>query len=312
MGKKQPNLSSYFKLPNPGLRAYFQRTEKGSQDDIRPPFWKGKSREEVLEQWQVVLDSLGVKEKYPSLYDYEVEMKGKVGPMSIQKPLDARLDDIEAYFTGVEGDHEPIPQEAIDATIDFFGSAKGLRLRTRARTAQNMRLSTNAGNPWFAKRKRFVEEAIRSHIFVDQSGKWKTNIDGHEYDLAAVLGWRGQEGGIHDDDVKQRVIWMMSMALNIHELQLYQPAIEAVQKRKLIPAYVSMDEVDQAVTSLFDTKGPEDSVICTDFSKFDQHFNGVMQSAAREILEGLVTPNADSDEWFRTIFPAKFHIPIIC
>lgn len=312
MERKQPDLSLYFKLPNPGLRAYFQRTVEGNQDDYRPPFWKGKSREEVLSDWQQVFDTLGVKDKYPSLYEYEMEMKGKVGPMSIQKPLEERFSDIEAYFTGVEGNHDPLPQEAIDATIRFFGKAKGIRLRSKANTAANMRLSTNSGNPWFTKRRRVIEECIRSNIIMDADGVVWGVIDGKRYELCAILGWRGQEGGIMDDDVKQRVVWMMSVLLNLYELQFYQPAIEAMQKHNLIPAYVSMDAVDEQVTKLFDTKGADDDVICTDFSKFDQHFNCVMQDAARSILTGLMTPSADAAWWFDNVYPAKYRIPIIC
>lgn len=312
MEKKQPELSLYFKLPNPGLRAYFQRTVVGNQDDYRPPFWKGKSREEVLAAWQQVFDTLGVKEKHPSLYAYEMEMKGKVGPMSIQLPLEERLDSIEAYFKGVEGNHDPIPQEAIDATIRFFGKAKGIRLRSKTNTAANMRLSTNSGNPWFTRRRRVIEECIQSSIIMDADGVVWGVIDGKRYQLCAILGWRGQEGGIHDDDVKQRVIWMMSVLLNLYELQFYQPAVEAMQKNSLIPAYVSMDAVDQSVTKLFDTKGADDDVICTDFSKFDQHFNSVMQEASKSILMGLATMDSDMEWWFDNIYPAKFSIPIIC
>lgn len=310
MEKKQPVLGRYFNLPNPGLRAYFQHTDTGNQDDYRPPFWKGRSRSEVLDAWQKVFDGLGVKEKYPSLYDYEMEMKAKVGPMSLQLPLKDRLESIEAYFTGVEGKHDPIPQEAIDATIKFFGNAKGIRLRSLQNTARNMRLSTNSGNPDFTKRRRVIDE-VMSWKIVHRNGKWYcVTSSNKEYELVAILGWRGQEGGISDDDVKQRVIWMMSVLLNLHELSFYQPAIEAMQKTKLIPAYVSMDEVDRRVTALFDTKGADDVVICTDFSKFDQHFNQEMQDAARLVEEGLASTGVT--EWFSDIYPAKFNIPLIC
>lgn len=311
MEKKQPELQLYFKLPNPGLRAYFQHTVSGNQDDYRPPFWKGKSREEVLSMWQKVFDTLGVKEKHPTLYEYEMEMKSKVGPMSIQLPLKDRLDSVEAYFTGVEGDPAPIPQEAIDQTIDFFGKIKGIRLKSKPNVAKDMRLSTNSGNPWFTKRRRVIEECLKSTISVEDGVVWM-NVDGKRYQCAAILGWRGQEGGIHDDDVKQRVIWMMSVLLNLYELQFYQPAITAVQQHKLIPAYVSMECVDEEVTKLFDTKGADDVVICTDFSKFDQHFNQAMQDAALSIERSLATNDADTQWWMDNIYPAKFNLPIIC
>lgn len=83
---------------------------------------------------------------------------------------------------------------------------------------------------------------------------------------------------------------MMPFDLNIRELQFYQPFIEAVQKKKLIAAYVSIDEVDKEVTALFDTKGKDDPVITTDFTKFDHHFNKSLQEAAFEVIKSLLTP----------------------
>lgn len=83
---------------------------------------------------------------------------------------------------------------------------------------------------------------------------------------------------------------MMPFDLNIRELQFYQPFIEAVQKKKLIAAYVSIDEVDKEVTALFDTKGKDDVVITTDFTKFDHHFNKSLQMAAFEVIKSLLTP----------------------
>ncbi len=77
---------------------------------------------------------------------------------------------------------------------------------------------------------------------------------------------------------------MMPLELNIEELRAYQPLIEAVQKHKLIPAYVSSDCVEDRITKLFDSKDPEDLVVATDFSKFDHHFNRGMQNVSKHIL----------------------------
>lgn len=305
--KKKPNLSLYADLPNPGLRSYFERTVRGNPDDYRPPFWKGKSREEVLTMWQKVFDTLGVKEKYPTLYDFEMEMKSKVGPMSIQLPLKDRLDSIESYFT--QRKSEPISAEAIQETVKFFTKMRGIRLRSREHTCENMRLNTNAGFWTFTKRKRVKDETMKSRIVKSNDSVKFITPKGDEYYPAAICGWRGQEGGIHDDDVKQRVIWMMPFLLNLEELQFYQPAIEAAQKHGLIPAYVSMDAVDKEVTALFTSKNPDDYVICTDFSKFDQHFNLDMQNAAKSIIKALGT---GIDEWLETIYPVKFNLPLVC
>lgn len=83
---------------------------------------------------------------------------------------------------------------------------------------------------------------------------------------------------------------MMPFNLNVRELQFYQPFIEAVQKKLLIPAYISMDFVEQKVTKLFDTKGKDDVVITTDFTKFDHTFNPSLQRVAREVINYLLVP----------------------
>nr|USE07818.1 MAG: putative RNA-dependent RNA polymerase [Picobirnavirus sp.] len=297
MKKTKPSLEKYFKLPNPGLRAYFKHTESGNSEDYRPPFWKDLSREAVLENWQRILDQLGVQKKFPSLYSYELEMKAKVGPMSIQLPLKERLPKIEEYFTLVENPGEPISEEAIADTIDFFSKAGGIRLRSEERTIANMRLNTNSGTPYFTKRKRVADKV--------------SLLDAEKYEFAAVLGWRGQEGGISEDDVKQRVIWMSPFLLNIQELRWYQPFVEAIQKHGLIPAYVSMDAVDLEVTALFDSKSPNDYVICTDFTAFDQHFNEHMQQAAKKV-ELALCADERTRAHIEKYFDYKFNIPLIC
>lgn len=79
----------------------------------------------------------------------------------------------------------------------------------------------------------------------------------------------------------------MPFSLNIRELQAYQPMIEAIQHKELIPAYVGTDRVDKEVTLLFDSKPADQLVICSDFSRFDQHFNKHMQDAAQQVLESV-------------------------
>jgi hypothetical protein len=302
MQVKQPNLNDIFVLPNPGLRAYLVHVKEGNPEDYRPPFWKGKTREQVLSDWQAIYDASPVQSQYPGLTDFEAEMKSKVGPMSIQLPLAERLESIEAYYS--ERKSEPIDADAIKATIRYFSQIKGVRARSKLHTWEKMRKDTNSGNPRFDKRRNITIDYIMASYI--KGGRIFTP-DG-DFDLVAVLGWRGQEGGIESDDVKQRVIWMMCFLLNIYELQFYQPAVEAVQKFDLIPAYVSMNAVDERVTKLFDSANGED-VICTDFTKFDQHFNPDMQSAAAQVEEALFT---DSKEWIEKIFWLKFNVPLLC
>ena len=129
--------------------------------------------------------------------------------------------------------------------------------------------------------------------------------------LMAVVGWRGQEGGPSEEDVKQRVVWMFPFVINVAELQVYQPLIEACQTANLVPAWVSMESVDERITALFDTKASDDLVVCTDFSRFDQHFNLDMQSASKSILSAVLTPSPESRNWLRNVFPVKYNIPLV-
>ena len=76
------------------------------------------------------------------------------------------------------------------------------------------------------------------------------------------------------------------------------------------PAWVSMEEVDKRITKLFDTKGKNDLVVCTDFEKFDQHFNADMQDAARRIISQIMGSDSVSRQWLNEVFPVKYSIPL--
>lgn len=309
MEKIATNLDKYFNMPNPGLRAYLQHNVVGNQDDYRPPFWKGQSRSSVLKAWEKVLLSSGMKTAYPDLYRYELDMAKKVGPMSIQAPLSERIDSIKSYYTSVESPGEPVDSYAIQLAGEYFRPARGIRMRSQQNVVEKMRLNTNSGAPYFSKRRSVVGKTIPATI---SQGKQYLGKTGAEYELAAVLGWRGQEGGPNPSDVKQRVVWMMPFGLNVAELQVYQPAIEAFQTKGLIPAFNSMEAVDQAVTKLFASKDDDEVVVCTDFTAFDQHFNVNLQNTALEMLRMLMTPDAATETWYRTVFPLKYNLPLVC
>jgi len=318
----ETKFDKYFNLPNPGLRSYFDIVRKGQPDEYRTTFAKGSSVQQVLDDWSTTLES--ITDEWPTLVDFENDLKAKVGPMSIMKPLEERFEDIDHYYECILQDSEPISDSAIKAVISEFDSIKGLRVRGQQRTVDLMKKSTNSGSPYFTKRKAVTSKTLFCEV--SQSTKEGTptfqilNLPkqsskislskGEFWYAAAVLGWRGQEGGPKREDVKQRVVWMFPYAVNIRELQVYQPLIEACQNFNLVPAWVSMESVDQRVTRMFDTKGVDDVVICTDFSKFDQHFNADMQNASESILRALLTRCQDSDNWLDCVFPIKYEIPL--
>jgi hypothetical protein len=321
----ETKFGEYFNLPNPGLRSYFDIVRTGQPEEYRTPFAKGDSIDKVLDDWKSTLES--VSEQWPTLVDFENDLKAKVGPMSIMKPLEERMDDIDHYYEDILLSSTPVSDTALKAVLSEFKGMKGLRIRSQRGTVDKMKKSTNSGSPYFTKRRSVTDKTIEcfamghgEHDLIQQLGasSWRALDNGHystEWRACAVLGWRGQEGGPSKDDVKQRVVWMFPYAINICELQIYQPFIEGCQKLNLVPAWVSMDAVDFRITRMFDTKGVDDLVICTDFSKFDQHFNSDMQKCAHDFFAHIIRGNTldekiQAGEWLGTIFPIKYMIPL--
>lgn len=274
---------------------YFSRVLEGQSEIYRTPFFQEGCVDLILDNWFNY-----AKEGFrsvPGLAEFEAEMKSKVGPLSVMKPLAERMDDIKLYYTAIRKPSVPIDPKAITA---FIATLKGMKvpLRDARGTAENMRLSTNSGAPFFTKRREVLEDTFR--MMAEGTAKY--------YDVA-ILGWRGQEGGPEVDDIKQRVVWMFNLMRNITELQFYQPAIEAWQRQNINSAYISMNAVEDKITRCFDTKG-DNYVVGTDFSKFDQHFNEDLQLAALEIIKSMIT-GYDGHKWLEEVFPRKFDIPLV-
>lgn len=304
------NLSEFFsKKALNGLRAYFGTVREGYDKELRTTFFPGVPLSTIIMQWKKHLVRL--ERELPSLYNYEIDQSRKIGPMSIRYPLLERMDDIESYFSPLTSDTIPISQQAIGNVIKEWNGVRGIRPRSAVRTVSQMKLSTNSGSPFFTRRRLVVESTVpcesylkgeTSVIQILPSGFWLS---------CAVLGWRGQEGGPLPTDVKQRVVWMFPFGVNVNELQVYQPLIEASQKHALVPAWISLDKVDEHVTRMFQSKKPNDIVVCTDFEKFDQHFQGPMQDAAYTLLEALGSGDTTMKRWLDYVFWIKYRIPLM-
>lgn len=305
------NPKSYFEksfdLPNEGLKAYFQHVVEGNPDEYRTPFYKGKSVDTVLRNWNRRL--LTLKDKWPTLYEFEKGLGEKVGPMSCMKPLSERMSDIDAYYDLILLDQVPFNNSAIEASLNEWKDVPRIRIRSQQSTMEKMKKSTNSGSPFFTKRSKVTKKTVPNMCI--QNGMFTEQVLPHgRYSAGAILGWRGQEGGRNCEDVKQRVVWMFPYAVNLQELRVYQPLIEAFQTSNKVPAWVSMDAVDESITKMFDTKGDTDLVICTDFSKFDQHFNATCQDLARSLLKSLCANTGELLTWLNDVFPIKYHIPL--
>lgn len=303
----ESKFSSYFELPNPSLVNYFDRVRKGSDVEFRTSFYRGLSPTQVLTKWMPTLRKC--KSTWPTLWEFEIDLAKKVGPMSIMKPLSERMNDIRSYYTSILQEAEPLNPSAVAAFRKEWSRFGRLELRSQVRTVQNMKLSTNSGCPYFTKRRAAQDKTIplEAKVVGDEVVQ---DLPNSTYLSCAVLGWRGQEGGPTDDDVKQRVVWMFPFGINVRELQFYQPAIELTQRLNLVPAWVSMEAVDHSITRLFDTKGKKDLIVGTDFDSFDQHFNASLQACARTLIRNMLNHSPGSQEWIESIFPIKYLIPL--
>lgn len=314
------DFGEYFVLPNLGLSSYFGRVRRGYDKEIRTRFFnpklptskvQKKTLSEILDDWIQHLEPL--KAKWPGMYEFEMDLAKKVGPMSIMLPLDKRMKDIDSYYESILLDSKPISRKAIDLVCEEWSQVRPLRIRSQKETVELMKKSTSSGSPFYDKKRDVVTDTVPCTIY-------RTSRNGFEdvvqvlprgkWCACAILGWRGQEGGPEADDVKQRVVFMFPFSVNVRELQFYQVLIERAQALNLVPAWVSMEAVDQRITRLFDTKRPRDRIVCTDFTKFDQHFNPVMQDAARQVFNYLLVHDRDSSNWLESVFPIKYNIPL--
>lgn len=301
------------KITRDKFTSYVGNVERGSNFDVRTPFYKtGKQypeRSEVLNLWRPTLEAL--KDELPGLYKYENDMAEKVGPMSVMAPLNDRWEDIYSYFEAIHSPQQPVSDEAVKQVINELNRVKGVRMLNQANTLAAMDLGKAAGAPFLGKKRDHVDQTIPCDLLfstkdltvvAQQSTKWKS---------CAMLGWRGQEGGPTPDDTKQRVIWMFPFAISILELQMYIALIRACQRAEFNPAWISQDAVDMRMTQLMKTKGRNDEIVCTDFTKFDQHFNATMQEAAKSVIAGIVSPGENERDWLREIYPVKYQIPLL-
>nr|UVJ88883.1 putative RNA-dependent RNA polymerase [Picobirnavirus sp.] len=292
--------------------SYLDSVADGQPKVYTTPFAKGESTSSLLAAWKAELKSIATK--WPSLYAFELDLAKKVGPLSVRVPLKQRIQDVNHYYEDILLPQVPISSRATDSVVREFSDLRGLTSRSDKSTIENMKLSTSSGCPYYRKRRTVLKDTypmsqISEHVDSQNNLYYTQRLANSEYKMAAILGWRGQEGGPKPSDVKQRVVWMFPFSVNVKELSVYQPLIEGAQKHNLVPAWISNEEVDVRITNLFDSKRSSDLIVCTDFSKFDQHFNPMMQDAAKQVLEMLLHPR--ESDWLQNTFPVKYNIPLI-
>lgn len=235
--------------------SFFARVKLGQDEVYRTPLFNADDPVKILDNWLSRVEKLKSKTKQcPGLEDFEYAMAEKVGPLSVMKPLKERFDDIKSYYKAIHMKSIPIHPKAIRRYLTKVQRVKIIPWDFKM-TTDHMRLSTNSGVPYFARRRKVLYETK----IILHNGKF----------YVAILGWRGQEGGPDVDDIKQRVIWMFPLAVNIRELSVYTPLIKGFQQFNINSAYIGMRAVEEKITKCFDT-ADDNYVVVTDFSKFDQ------------------------------------------
>lgn len=303
MARVKLPMQLYYAWPNRNLLSYLKRQEHGVDLIVMTPFAEGYSTDELLHDWHKQLESLG--SAWPSLYEYEMEMQRKVGPMSIQKPLKERIGSIEEYYT-LTSNPEPILDAVVLKCVENWRRVGNLRQRSHAATIDAMKKSTNSGSPFFTRKATVTELELTAQSKLSSTEWLVTYPDVGQWRMCATLGWRGQEGGPTVDDTKQRVLWMFPYTVNVEELSYYQPLISAAQRCGLNPAWIGNDAVDRCITQLFATKGRNDLVLCTDFTAYDQHFGVPLQQVALHVLSELFRGNQALEE----VLSFKYIIPL--
>lgn len=312
MHKQAVCTKDYFKMPNPGLKAMFGRIRSGADTEFRTPFYNGLTPSQVVSNWMPHLEE--IRGQWPGLFEFEVDLASKVGPMSIMKPLKDRMGDIESYWKSISLDSEPIDKRALDALVDQWSHLRGMTLKSQKGTLEDMKLSTNSGSPYFTKKRNVIDDTYPVSLLIESKNYGDEiiqNLNHETYKACAVLGWRGQEGGPSQDNVKQRVVWMMPFSVNIEELRYYQVLIKECQRNGYVPGWISNSAVDAEITRLFDSKGDKDLILCTDFTKFDQHFGPACQEAGKYLISKWLNNDRSSSSWLETVYPIKYNIPLM-
>nr|UAW00476.1 MAG: RNA-dependent RNA polymerase [Porcine picobirnavirus] len=303
----ETRLQDYFDLPNPNLLSQLGRNETGQPEIITTPFFKGVSTGDILAKWDRCLKAADIPRKYPGMYKFEEDLRAKVGPMSVIRPFSARQADVESYYTGVQLPSKPISDNALSAVLDLFGNSNHIRLKSQEKVWEDLdSKSRSAGAPMMVSKRKAIDKTLPA-VFSAPDLLQTPNWHGH---TACIMFSRGQEGGPEPADTKNRVIWGAPLGEILAEGQFYQPKIALKKSLPEFPHLRGGDAVDERCTGLLTTKNPRDLVVCTDFDKYDQHYNENMQNFARQINAHLL--GGVDHPWLENVFPAKFSIPIVC
>jgi hypothetical protein len=263
----------------------FRTLAIGRSPTPRTPLYKDKSPDEVLANWERILDqeSDGNPILQP-LIEYDKSRKSKFGPQGGLRPFKDREEDFEAYYTtpkntghdqklglvqhidwedeGIFDQAEQIMFDTPDVVegkrIEFTMNKRPLSPRTVIeRDTWDDKLNTNSGCRDYARRSE--PSVIDNAINAVTSGLWRT--------LPMILGSRSQRGA-------ERFIFMAAYALNIVEKAFLYPLMDRI-RRVGHPFFSAWEGFFQVELGFKETNffSEDHTYIRQDFTKMDKHVN---------------------------------------
>lgn len=261
------------------LERNLNRTVEGDAIDRRTPFGGEADRQDIDERY---LSHLGVSE-YEELAHIDEAEVSKTGSESIMLPWAERRNTLEPFRTQkFSGSNTILDQVVVDLSRMFAPS--GFRLTGVDSAVDAMTRKTLLGLPDMTSDESFLPRYVE---------RAKDLESAHDI-YPAVVGWRGQSKGPHEDP-KQRLVWMVDHALIINELRVLYPVLNRL---RVLPGYSGWAtdlEVDNAVTKLLQTaKNLGEDVISGDISNFDASVPYVLIEAVFDLFRYWFTDDSES------------------
>lgn len=247
-----------------------ERSRRGYPGDLRTPFaGKDRDRKTIIDEFE---EYIGYTD-FPELTAIDEEQKSKIGPYSIMLPWDERKYSVDEYGEQIWNADESAFDRAVMRVASLFPSGS-LRPMGLDAACEAMPTGTLLGLPAFTSDESYIDQYLQ---------RAKAANSAHDI-YPAVAGWRGQPKGLNEIP-KQRLVWMMDHASTILDLSILYPVLNPLRLKPGFSAWSSMDDVDEAVTSLI-TKAESMgvSIVSADYKSFDSSAHRNLIASAFDIL----------------------------
>jgi hypothetical protein len=251
------------------LELSLARTEVGFGEDLRTPFFNGKSRSEILNLLQ---DRIGFT-SFQELTGIDETEKAKVGPMSIMLPYSERKPDVMKYWKQrFNADYEVLEKAA--QKVSSLLPRRALSPASFDAAYDLMPRDTSLGLPWLTRDRRYASS------YLDRA----RSLSSPEEIYPCVLYWRGQSAGLNEIP-KQRVVWGFDHAETIFGATVLYPVLDALKRLNGFSAWLGDVFVDEAITRIL-RRSQGRRIISADYSGFDSSLHIELLNYVDLILGG--------------------------